>query len=426
MFPFPSIGLNLNRTFLSQWLTVFVILSLFQQKTDGFSEMTHSLTVGKSGTKNNVATSNHPEWINSQNLTQWMTPLDLCLLANDSTLPVEEMMYDCELKIKAQGFRGQFLPTRCRAGNSWPSKGGFCAAKDIPYAQRENFRRAIRGYDDPTQQPLRTLFSKLSKERGALLLVGDSVMQQFYGALACELEREGVWTDPSAFKNTDELRHVQVDPTTGANVIGLNASAIPKVPIRFTPIYHFVNGKYDRVPNASMHALHKAVDSFLENYDSLYVFINIGLHYVSNPIAKFDRPAYQSQMTDALQYLHDKKHGMKSKNKIVRIVWRETSAQHFPTYNGYWPGVKYATGMDVKCVPVKDSSPEGDWRNSDIRTIISKNQFNVTVVPFYQQTLPLWGQHVNGHLRDCTHLCWTPMLYQTLFHRMTETMTTSS
>ena len=393
----------------------FMILTYLLTYAQGFSEMAGK-HAGASSTMTKSGTNSQPEWVNSQNLTQWMTPLDLCLLANDSIATIEEIMDGCELKIQAQVPSYRFLPTRCRAGNSWPSKGGFCSPKDIPYTKRDNFRRAVKGYDDPSQQPLRSLFMKLSHERGALLLVGDSVMQQFYGAIACELEREGVWSDPSMFKNTDELRHVQLDHRTGLT----NATA-HSVPIRFTPIYHFVNGKYDRVANASMHVLRKSVESFLENHDSLLVFVNIGLHYVSNPVAKFDRPAYQAQMTEALLYLNRKKNEVAGK-KHVRLVWRETSAQHFPTYNGYWPGVKYAAVMDVKCVPVKDSTPEGDWRNTDVRQIIDRHRLNVSVVPFYQQSLPLWGQHVNGHLRDCTHLCWTPMLYQPLFHHMAGAM----
>ena len=38
------------------------------------------------------------------------------------------------------------------------------------------------------------------------------------------------------------------------------------------------------------------------------------------------------------------------------------------------------------------------------------------------QTLPLWTEHVNGNLKDCTHLCWTPMLYQPLYHTLAEAM----
>jgi len=316
-------------------------------------------------------------------------------------------------------------PTRCRVGNSWPSKGGFCAAADIPFASRANLRKAVEGYDDPTQRPLHDLFSRLASEKGMLLLVGDSVMQQFYGALACELEREQVWKDSSKFTNTDEIRHVEILPSSSSSSSSSAAAATAPfaVPIKFVPIYHFVNGKYDRVANASMHHLRKAVEEAVKGHDSVMILINMGLHYVSNPIAQFTRTDYISQMTNALTYLHNMATSH-APTKRMRILWRETTAQHFPTPDGYWPGVRYAKDMKVGCVPIANPGPESDWRNSDIEHIVKSNGLgkHIKIVPFFNITRPLWSEHVNGHLRDCTHFCWSPMLYQPLFHAMANEM----
>lgn len=103
------------------------------------------------------------------------------------------------------------------------------------------------------------------------------------------------------------------------------------------------------------------------------------------------------------------------------MLWRETSAQHFPTGNGYWPGVKYATNMKLQCVPIQDTTPQADWRNRIIEQIILKhNFFTVQIIRFYNLTLPLWSAHPNGKLRDCTHFCWFPMLYQSIFHQLND------
>ena len=48
-----------------------------------------------------------------------------------------------------------------------------------------------------------------------------------------------------------------------------------KVPIKFLPLYHFVNSKYDKVANASMAALKKNVGDFIDKYESLYIMINM-------------------------------------------------------------------------------------------------------------------------------------------------------
>ena len=128
---------------------------------------------------------------------------------------------------------------------------------------------------------MRSFFEKLSRENGALLLIGDSVMQQFYSALACELERELVWKNPNKFTNTDELQYVKVSQSSGGSEQSGSINN-PAVQIKFLPIYHFVNGRFDRVANASMFHLKKTVESMISNYESLVVVFNVGLHYVVN------------------------------------------------------------------------------------------------------------------------------------------------
>ena len=177
-------------------------------------------------------------WSYSAKLDEWYTELDLCLLQNGSTIDMERIMEDCENKMLTKSTK-KALPMRCRAGNSFPSKGAFCSPQDIPYSQRHSLRKAFFGYDDPAEQPLRSLFESLSKERGALLLIGDSVMQQFYSAIACELEREGVWTDPSRFKDANYPQLVDIGDQKGKGAFS--------VPIHYAPIYHYVNGRHDRV-----------------------------------------------------------------------------------------------------------------------------------------------------------------------------------
>lgn len=340
-------------------------------------------------------------WEDSKYLTKWYSRYDLCILSSSSNGTIESISQPCE---KAAAARSETIPPiRCRVGNSWPSKGGFCSAADIPYTQRKNLRRSIVGLDNPSQQYLRELFTKLSKEKGMLLLIGDSVMQQFFGAMACELEREGIWKDPSHFQDTDQVRYVKVEQ-----------QSTPAVPIKFVPIYHFVNGRFDRVANASMFHLRRNVDEYVSKHESVMILMNMGLHYVSSPIAHFDRSAYRAQMTGALTYLNNVADS--NPGKKIRVIWRETSAQHFPTPTGYWPGARYAPGMKVGCEPIKESGPDADWRNSDIHDIITSHALrHVRIAPFYNLTVPLWSEHVNGHLRDCTHFCWTPMLYQSLF-----------
>ena len=114
--------------------------------------------------------------------------------------------------------------TRCRAGNSWPSKSGFCAPFDYPFSERQSLQEAVNGFDDPLKKPMASFFRKLAKENGALLIAGDSVMQRFYSAMACELERENVWKEPSKFTNTDEVQYVR-DPSVSNSNSNSNSSS---------------------------------------------------------------------------------------------------------------------------------------------------------------------------------------------------------
>lgn len=348
------------------------------------------------------------KWVPSAKLGQWLHPFDMCLLQDARNISVQEIEADCK-KTLTPASSTSLPPVRCRIGNTWPSKSAYCDPRDIPFAHRQNLKNAIVGYDNPNDQTLRKFFRVLARREGALLLLGDSVMQQFFSAIACELEREQVWTDPNQFTNTDEVRQVSFQ--------GLNTSAA----IRFIPMYHLVNGRYDRVPNATMTNLQHQMSAILQAHKSIVILANMGLHYVDNPVAGFSKDDYYKQMHIVLTYLHSV--AAAHPGKDIHVLWRETTAQHFPTANGYWPGVKYATNMKVGCVPIKDPSPAADWRNRMVEQIVRRgNLFKVKIMPFYNITVPLWSEHPNGNLRDCTHFCWTPLLYQSVFHALLKTI----
>ncbi len=138
------------------------------------------------------------DWQISNHLDSWLTPLDRCILTkrgDDVLTECRESTYISEEK----------QPLRCTVGNSWPSRSGFCSSVDLSFDERKNFIRSVIGFDDPSQKPLYHFFNTLGFENGAALFIGDSVMQQFFSAIACELEREGVWTDTTKFTNTGIL-----------------------------------------------------------------------------------------------------------------------------------------------------------------------------------------------------------------------------
>ena len=123
----PTMKLSVLLQFLQLLRVIIITFIIHFTPTRGFSEMLGAAQPHRPAA---TATGSPPEWVESQNLTAWMTPLDLCLLANSSTAPIEDIMAGCEARVRTQGAAAApLLPTRCRAGNSWPSKGGFCAPK---------------------------------------------------------------------------------------------------------------------------------------------------------------------------------------------------------------------------------------------------------------------------------------------------------
>jgi hypothetical protein len=358
-------------------------------------------------------------WTESKHLSEWLHPFDTCLLQDNRNLTVIEITNDCLNKLekeerKAKHKVNPLLPVRCRVGNTWPSRSEYCDSTDIPFSERLNLKSIVPAFDNPNDFVLRDFFHGLAHDSGLFLMIGDSVMQQFFGAIACELERENVWKDPSQFTNTDETRTIAFpDVKTVATA-------------KFLPVYHLVNGRYDRVANAAMHSVEQVMLAALTNHKRIIVLVNMGLHYVDNPVKGFTKADYTEQVTTLLSYLNKVATDNTGKHQI-EIIWRETTAQHFATPNGYWPGSKFSARLQFGCVPLQDSSAEADWRNRAVEAVVSQQQLqHVKILPFYNLTVSLWSEHPNGLLRDCTHFCWSPMMYQPIFHYLRSMMVSSS
>ena len=137
--------------------TIFVVLACYASYIHCYKITNHNIL------------SMGIEWIPSVNTSLWYSPLDKCILANSSSTNIEVIVEDCQ---KKTGLYNQ-VP-RCTVGNAWrgPARSPFCASEDIPYSQRSFFYSALRGFDDPSKQPLRQFFKKLATKKGSMLLIG--------------------------------------------------------------------------------------------------------------------------------------------------------------------------------------------------------------------------------------------------------------
>ena len=126
----------------------------------------------------------------------------------------------------------------------------------------------------------------------------------------------------------------------------------------------------------------------------------------------------------------------------VRVLWRETSATHFPgKRNGYYtPADSSATlkfsSTNHSCVafnasnPVNPDNPESaqDWRNDVASQVYARNNYIFGLIPFARHTRPLHDMHIGlqasseSYTLDCAHLCWFPQLWQPVWDALYNTI----
>ena len=106
------------------------------------------------------------------------------------------------------------------------------------------------------------------------------------------------------------------------------------------------------------------------------------------------------------------------------FVYLETAAQHFETHGidtGYFSN-KTSISHD-KCIPILEGAE--DWRNELLHSIVhdfnskrgNLKPFTLHIFPMRNLTRPLHDLHLYSHQYgvDCTHFCWTPMMWQPLW-----------
>lgn len=118
------------------------------------------------------------QWTKSSHLEKWYNPFDLCLLGDKRNVSIDVIVKNCLDTVSKEG--PPISPVRCRVGNTWPSRSAYCDPEDIPLAEREHLLSSLSGLDDPSSTPLKGFFRILTERKGLLLMIGDSVMQQFY------------------------------------------------------------------------------------------------------------------------------------------------------------------------------------------------------------------------------------------------------
>jgi hypothetical protein len=327
------------------------------------------------------------KWTSSTRLADWYQPWELCVLnATSPAIGKKDLLTKCtndygKDKDHVWGFH-------CRAGGAY--HGNACWQMDPSqhtFQQREYLRRAVQGYDDPGRSYLHEAIVSVAKQKAALLMIGDSLMAQFGVACTCELRRLGLTIDKRNWWDTDF-------PSPSIQLKEPVAS-VPSLVVR-TDI--FARG------NTIEPVLRARIREFLNISERVFVLISGGAH--SNHRAVMEATALRT-----LRLLHT----ISVENPNVVFIYFETPATHFNTSNGYW---NYS---HTACVPLQDPSPAADWRNLLVRKHIAEhNLTSIRMVYLRKLTEPLYREHVLGNFKDCTHYCWSPMMYQYVFAQVAQ------
>ena len=273
-----------------------------------------------------------------------------------------------------------------------------------------------------------------------VIVMGDSVMEQFYNALECRLSREQL--ELLSVEDRVRLRSY-LEKTHPLWQKGKRHMA-PKSPhVMRTdggPSKRGVEDLLDwggkRRPPAWL-LFERAVKFELEDVQAALkvadvIIVNWGLHY-------HDMLDYRKDLHQAMALFEA---FVKAKPRRA-VLFRETAAQHFKGHgHGEYElrdtaSVESADGerSQCSCAPMEDYNV--NRQNGVLREVLASRKYpHVQRLPFYALTRPRWRWHFgnctarpNGwggeQCCDCTHYCYSPNMWGAHLHDLKRTLSRS-
>ena len=238
-----------------------------------------------------------------------------------------------------------------------------------------------------------------------LLMVGDSVMEQFYNALQCMLRKEELEEPPDG----EFLAFIKANEHLWK--MGKRKMP-PKLPQRARTGMRML---FSRQVN------YQDTDVVATLASGNVIVINWGLHY-------HDMDQYRKDLHTAFALFEA--HAAKPGNAVL---FRETGAQHFKAQDhhgagllrsssGEWERRDPSTDKHCSCAPIEDYGV--NRQNGVLHEVVKSGLYpHVRVLPFYELTRPRWRWHFGNCTHrpngwnydtccDCTHFCYTPGMWR--------------
>lgn len=256
-----------------------------------------------------------------------------------------------------------------------------------------------------------------------IALIGDSMHNQIYDGLACELERRNYLVDKT---------FTDLNPTKSRTWIYRRHTSSEALHIRspsWSSTENNVTIQFHRI--YSLPLIDDSMAGLTAQAD--VVVLGFGLHYWydNTTVYTFKRmDSYIQAMSTLFQNVTEQNH-------VKLLVHRETSAQHFDANGGefvLWYNNR--TNLQPTCQQFSPTDSSVAWREKAIQSAAfqsghnlvqagpnmmpyQENKKEVVVLPYFNFT----SQHFNMHPTesesdDCTHYCSSPYVYYPLWRSL--------
>jgi hypothetical protein len=292
------------------------------------------------------------------------------------------------------------------------------------------------------------MFTALSRGYHTLYFIGDSVIQQEFNDIPCQLIRYGDFDMEAGF-NVYYIKNLQTFLVNNSVPIVDSHQNHPRSLLSNSTITFTFRRLPFYKPSGAYHKEFVRLLNALPQHENgtVIVLFNTGLHFNS---------ADKNQLEDIYRVLFPFAIKTLIGEKQQIIMFRETNAQHFPTKVGLFEkGMKSVVSEDgiqgmndpvrnryssssssnvsdvgylskvffTECRPIltKAQYDEQNWRNQILDKVLNEvdpSRSQIHVIPFYAITAPRYDLHIEKGF-DCTHLCHGPMVWFTVNHQMT-------
>lgn len=358
------------------------------------------------------------KWQKSTQLNKWFEDWELCMLERNASRPV------VHLAKEARECAQKKVLLQCRLGDTYRHRPCVLPNNPTDMQTFQHFKYAPEGYDNPDSRYMAGVMRTLSQYNGSMLVLGDSMLSLFAKAASCEMKREEIVPWQPYEEYVSAVKFYRAVP--GAGIAGMSRPTrelAGSVPFQFLMTGYMVADLTERAMTLAR--------KYLQEHDSLLLVINTGLRYNTVEHLRRDMSRMFSELLKLAEEVENAPPtGSSSSNspsrKVLSIAVFETFAQHFDTPTGYFK--EFGEPNTKMCSPITDWSWESDWRNHLMwdsyingawgRRITAMKRVAFTVLSGRAVTESLHDMHVRHDFHDCTHFCYTPMMYQPIFHEL--------